>query len=304
MSRKNIRLQAVEVKGLCKSFGATKALNQVALGVEEGEMVALIGASGSGKSTLLKHLSGLMVGDDSNDDDTDCVVRALNCTVQVNGDITTEIRRIRARTGFIFQQFNLVGRLPLLINVLTGRLAHIPTWRSVFRWFTHDEKKMAMQALHKVGMAEYAKQRASTLSGGQQQRAAIARALIQGAELILADEPIASLDPESSRKVMRILKKINVEQGITVLVSLHQVDFAMQFCQRIIGLKKGCVFYDGSASDLTTEILQDLYGSEFSDVEESLDIFTQLKHHNVPKAPIDREKSSRSLIPQVAAVEQ
>lgn len=287
---------AVEVRGLCKTFGKTKALNNIDLCVKDGEMVALIGASGSGKSTFLKHLSGLMVGDD-----VDSEIHVLSNTIQLCGDLTTRIRQIRARVGFIFQQFNLVGRLSLITNVLAGMLAQVPLWRSVFRWFSPKEKMMALLALQKVGMDAYASQRASTLSGGQQQRGAIARALVQGAELILADEPIASLDPESSRKVMRTLQQINQENGITVMVSLHQVDFAMQFCPRIIGLKNGCIMFDGPSSELTTALLQDLYGSEFSDVEEGIDIYAHVKKNkqNRAKQPIP-ERGLENMAPQLA----
>jgi phosphonate transport system ATP-binding protein len=260
-------------------------------------MVALIGASGSGKSTLLKHLSGLHISDDS-----PSYVRALEKTVQIRGDLNTKIRHIRADIGFIFQQFNLVGRLSLLKNVLVGMLSQIPIWRSLLGWFTDSEKYDAMQALAKVGMAEYATQRASTLSGGQQQRAAIARALVQKAKVILADEPIASLDPESSRKVMRMLRKVNRENQITVLVSLHQVDFAMQFCDRCVGLRNGQVVYDGPSSELTTAMLQDLYGAEFCDVEEGLDIYSKIKQKKKEKIDLDDTCIGVNMpVPQLAA---
>jgi phosphonate transport system ATP-binding protein len=272
MDHSDKRPLAIDVDRLNKTFGSTRALNNVSLQVAPGEMVALIGASGSGKSTLLKHLSGLHISDDSPG-----YVRALEKTVQISGDMNTKIRHIRAEIGFIFQQFNLVGRLSLLKNVLVGMLSQIPIWRSLPGWFTHSEKYAAMQALDTVGMADYAAQRASTLSGGQQQRAAIARALVQKAKLILADEPIASLDPESSRKVMRMLRKVNREKKITVLVSLHQVDFAMQFCDRCVGLRNGQIIYDGPSSELTTGMLQDLYGAEFCDVEEGLDIYAKIR---------------------------
>jgi phosphonate transport system ATP-binding protein len=262
----------IEVADLCKTFGKTKALDHVSIRVQPGEMVALIGASGSGKSTLLKHLSGLHISDETNS-----YIRVLDNTVQLRGDLNTRIRRIRADIGFIFQQFNLVGRLTLLTNVMTGMLSRIPMSRSLLGWFTRKEKELAMRALEQVGIADYAMQRASTLSGGQQQRAAIARAMVQEAKIIFADEPIASLDPESSRKVMRSLRRINTEKAITVLVSLHQVDFAMQFCQRCIGLRDGRVVYDGPTSDLNTELLRELYGAEYCDVEEGIDIYSRVK---------------------------
>jgi phosphonate transport system ATP-binding protein len=261
----------IEIVNLCKTFGGTKALDNVSITVQPGEMVALIGASGSGKSTLLKHMSGLQVSDE-----TQSYIRVLNRTVQLKGDLNTRIRQIRADIGFIFQQFNLVGRLSLIANVMTGMLSRIPMWRSLLGWFTHQEKEAAMQALAEVGIAQYATQRASTLSGGQQQRAAIARAMVQRAKIIFADEPIASLDPESSRKVMRSLLELNQKKGITVLVSLHQVDFAMQFCSRCVGLRNGKIVFDGPTAALNTELLRELYGAEYCDVEEGIDIYSRI----------------------------
>jgi phosphonate transport system ATP-binding protein len=273
---------AVEINHLKKTYGKTQALKNVSLSIMEGEMVALIGASGSGKSTLLKHLSGLEVSDT-----TDCFIKVCGKTIQRNGDLTTNIRKLRADIGFIFQQFNLVGRMSLLKNVVTGMLAGIPLWRSITQCFTQAEKIAAMEALRRVGMAEYAGQRASTLSGGQQQRAAIARALVQEPKIILADEPIASLDPESSRKVMRSLRKINSDDHVTVVVSLHQVDFAMQFCDRIVGLRDGEILCDGSPGDIGTETLRELYGAEFSDVEEGMDILALISE-NKPQKPANK----------------
>jgi phosphonate transport system ATP-binding protein len=260
---------AVAVHNISKTFGKNKALDGLSLAVKHGEMVALIGASGSGKSTLLQHLNDLVTSDPE-----PCFIKLLGRTVQFNGESNCKIREIRADIGFIFQQFNLVGRLSLLTNVLTGMLAGVPAYRSMVRWFTFAEKKRAMEALARVGMAEYATQRASTLSGGQQQRGAIARALVQGAKVILADEPIASLDPASSTHVMEILSKINQEDGVTVLVSLHQVDYAMKYCTRSIGLKKGKKVFDGRTDELSTSLLRDIYGSEFGDIEEGVDMIS------------------------------
>jgi phosphonate transport system ATP-binding protein len=218
----------ITVDKLCKSFGSKiKALDNVSLKVQPGEMVALIGASGSGKSTLLRHLAGLVVADSN---PGSCTVEVLSRTVQCAGRLKSDIRAQRADIGFVFQQFNLVSRLPVITNVLAGNLARVPLYRSIIRHFTKEEKRRAVEALDRVGIAGWAHQRASTLSGGQQQRAAIARALVQDAKIILADEPIASLDPESSRRVMATLARINKEDGITVLVSLHQVDYAVHFC--------------------------------------------------------------------------
>jgi phosphonate transport system ATP-binding protein len=245
---------AIEITGLDKSFGRRKALDQINLNVSPGEMVALIGPSGSGKSTLLRHIAGLIKGDRKNGS-----ISLLGRTVQKKGRVNGEIRSIRSEVGFIFQQFNLVGRSTLIRNVLVGKLAKIPAWRSMIQYFHYEERLSAMRALHRVGLAEHAGQRASTLSGGQQQRAAIARAMEQEAKIILADEPIASLDPESARMVMDSLASMNREEKVTVLISLHQVQFAMKYCPRTIALKDGKIIYDGPTEDLSSEILKMVY---------------------------------------------
>jgi phosphonate transport system ATP-binding protein len=222
-------------------------------------MVALIGASGSGKSTLLRHIAGLAVADRVNDA---CEIAVLGQAVQQGGRLARDIRALRGRIGFVFQQFNLVERLSVETNVLAGLLIRVPLWRSLLRWFTSAEKEIAQQALARVGIRECCPQRASTLSGGQQQRAAIARALVQRAEVILADEPIASLDPESSRRVMETLARINREDGITVVVSLHQVGYATRFCPRVVALKDGQIVFDGPSAAITPVLLSEIYGSE------------------------------------------
>ena len=250
---------AIEVKGLSKSFRSVRALDTVSLRVEPGEMVALIGASGSGKSTLIRMLSGLETADRANGGG---LVRMLGETVQQDGSLDSEVRRVRARTGVIFQQFNLVGRMSLLTNVALGALGRVPTWRGSLGRFTREERLAAMEALRRVGMERYASQRASTLSGGQQQRGAIARALMQRAEILLADEPIASLDPESARRVMDQMTHISRDDGITVMVSLHQVGFAVRYCPRAIALNAGRVIYDGPSEALTADFLRELYGAE------------------------------------------
>ena len=251
---------AILVSGLNKSFASgRRALHDVALRVAPGEMVALIGASGSGKSTLLRHLAGLMAGDSGE-------VTVHGRSVQRDGRIARDVRSVRAGVGFVFQQFNLVDRLPVLVNVLAGMLHKVPLWRSLARVFTAQEKAVGIEALRRVGIAECWAQRASTLSGGQQQRAAIARAMVQGAKVILADEPIASLDPESSRRVMEILSRVNREDGCTVLVSLHQVNVAMKYCARTVALHHGRVVYDGPSAALTPALLRELYGAEAEEI--------------------------------------
>jgi len=251
---------AIEVKGLSKSFrAADKALDDVSLQVAPGEMVALLGASGSGKSTLLRHMAGFVAGDCG-----DILVNGQ--VIQSRGRISKRVRGARAGIGFVFQQFNLVGRLPVITNVLAGMLPRVPMYRSLLRWFRRDEVEVGLQALAQVGIDGYAFQRASTLSGGQQQRAAIARTLVQNARTILADEPIASLDPESSRRVMDTLAQINRSRGVAVVVSLHQVDVAMRYCPRVVALRRGKVVYDGPSAQLSATMLRDLYGAELNEL--------------------------------------
>ncbi len=261
---------AVEIEKLTKSFHVrakhkTVALNEVDLKIQQGEMVALIGPSGSGKSTLLRHVGGLVQADK-----TSGPIQVLGETVQCRGKLNSNIRRQRAQIGFIFQQFNLIGRLTVLRNVLLGRLGRTPRWRGSLGLFTHQERAMAVTALQRVGLAELALQRASTLSGGQQQRVAIARALTQQARLLLADEPIASLDPEAARRVMETLKDIHERDKRTVIVTLHQVEYALKYCQRAIALNNGRIVFDGPASELTPATLNNLYGvSHLERVEEA-----------------------------------
>jgi len=250
---------ALRIHKLNKHFANGKhALRDINLEIRQGEMVALIGASGSGKSTLLRHVAGLVVADAGEGS----LIEIDGQCVQQGGRVHRDIRKVRSQIGFVFQQFNLVDRLPVMANVLVGRLHRMPLWRSLTRWFNAQERALAIEALARVGIAECHAQRASTLSGGQQQRAAIARTLVQGAKVVLADEPIASLDPESSRKVMEILTRINREDGSTVVVSLHQVDMALKYCPRVIALHQGQVVFDGAASSLTPALLRELYGMQ------------------------------------------
>jgi phosphonate transport system ATP-binding protein len=250
---------AIRVRELCKAFGGRTALDHVTLEVLPGEMVALIGASGSGKSTLLRHVAGLARADRGE-------VSVGGELVQRDGRISAKAQRVRAGVGFVFQQFNLVARLPLIVNVMTGALHRMPLWRTLLRWFPREELRRGIEALERVGIADRAGQRASTLSGGQQQRAAIARTLVQGARVVLADEPIASLDPESSRRVMEILARINREDRCTVVVSLHQVNVALRYCPRTVALQAGRVVYDGPSTNLSPGLLRELYGAEADEI--------------------------------------
>jgi phosphonate transport system ATP-binding protein len=251
----------LSIRKASKSFGARRALDAVSLDVRKGEMIALIGPSGSGKSTLLRSISGLQTIDPG-----EGVIEAFGGRVQENGRISSGVRKTRTGIGFIFQQFNLVSRLSLFTNVALGSLGRIETWRGLLGLWPDETKAAAMAALARVGVADYAGQRAGTLSGGQQQRGAIARALVQKAKVILADEPVASLDPVAARKVMESLRDLNRQDGLTVVVTLHQVDYALRYCDRVIALKAGHIVYDGPASQLETRQLIDIYGPEFEDV--------------------------------------
>lgn len=249
---------AIELSAVDKSFRRGEpVLRGINLRIERGEMVALIGASGSGKSTMIRSIAGLVPIDPGQGR-----ITIVGTAMQAGGRIEGSAKAIRARVGVIFQQFNLVPRLSVLTNVCLGCLGRIPAWRGILGRFTRQEKQRAMHALMRVGIGEHALKRGSELSGGQQQRAAIARTLVQGAEILIADEPIASLDPSAARRVMDILTALNREDGITVLVSLHQVEYALNFCPRTIALRKGEVVYDGPSSALTPQFLAELYGAE------------------------------------------
>ena len=253
---------AIRIERLSKTFpNGRKGLDSIDLRVAPGEMVALIGASGSGKSTLLRHIAAF-----SESDPCPSTIDILGRPIQHNGKIVREVRSIRRDIAFVFQQFNLVGRLSVRTNVLIGALSRIPLWRSLLGRFPRHESELALDALAEVGIAEHAYERASTLSGGQQQRAALARALVQRAKIILADEPIASLDPESSRRVMDLLRALNQEHKLTVLVSLHQLDVALKYCTRTVALANGKVVYDGPSSALTPELIKRLYGSAADEI--------------------------------------
>jgi phosphonate transport system ATP-binding protein len=255
---------AVRVARADKTFpGGRQALRGVSFEVRPGERVALLGASGSGKSTLLRTLCGLETLDAGGGSQIEVLGRSL----QAQGRLAADIRAQRRAIGIIFQQFNLVGRLPVLTNVLTGLAPELPLWRAVLGRFSAAEQARALDALESMGLGEQAFQRASTLSGGQQQRAAIARALVQGARVLLADEPVASLDPESTRRVMELLMQLNREQGLTLLVSLHHVGLARRYCERVVALRDGSLVFDGPTAQLTPAFLRELYGTAVEELE-------------------------------------
>lgn len=246
----------IEFTGVSKVYpNGTKALNDVNLKIEEGEFVAIIGLSGAGKSTLLRLINQL--------------IPATSGTVSFDGtDVTSsggkELRNIRRQIGMIFQGFNIVKRASVLTNVLSGRIAYNPTWKTILGLFPEEDKQIAYRALKRVDILEKVHNRASDLSGGQQQRVAIARALAQEPRLMLADEPVASLDPITTIQVMEYLKKINKEDGITTIANLHHVDLALKYASRVVGVREGKVVYDVKIKDIDKQTflndLEKVYG--------------------------------------------
>jgi phosphonate transport system ATP-binding protein len=241
----------ISITGVTKDFGRTRALRDVSLTVERGEVVVLLGLSGSGKSTLLRHLDGL-------ENPTEGDVQVLDQHVQALG--AADLRALRGRVAMIFQQFELVPSLTVLENVLTGALARLRGPRMGLWAYPRHLKLDALQHLERVGLLEKAYQRADQLSGGQQQRVAIARALMQNPEILLADEPVASLDPESAEQVMSLIREIAADNGLTVVCSLHQVDLALSWGDRIIGLRHGEVVHDSHTEGLTKSQVMEIYG--------------------------------------------
>ena len=245
------------VEGLTCRFGAKAAVDDASFQISPGGFVGVIGRSGAGKSTLLRTINRLV---------TPTQGRIVFDGLDVTALRGKELRQWRARSAMIFQQFNLVGRLDVLTNVLMGRLATMPAWRSLSQVWPEQDKALAMSALEQFDIASLAAQRADQLSGGQQQRVAIARALVQQPDIILADEPIASLDPRNTKIVMDALLRINKHFGITVLCNLHSLDLARSYCDRLIGMAAGRVVFDGAPAALTDHIARELYDLEANDV--------------------------------------
>jgi len=251
----------LEVRGLSKSFGNNLAVAQVDITIGRAEMVAIIGSSGAGKSTFLRLLNRL--------------IDPSSGTIHFGGrDVTMlkgrELHHWRSLCAMVFQQFNLIGRLDVLTNVLLARVPTTPMLPALFKQFALADRVRAIEALDRFGLAEKALERAANLSGGQQQRVAIARALVQEAEIVLADEPIASLDPRNSEIVMQSLRHLRDAHGITVICNLHQISVARRYCDRIIALREGRVVFDGPAHALTRADEALIYGSEIA--EEKLEL--------------------------------
>jgi phosphonate transport system ATP-binding protein len=242
---------ALRVEALVKRFGAVVALKDFSLSVAPGEVVAQLGPSGAGKSTLFRCITRLV------DPDAGRIEVLGQDMAGLQG---SALRAARRDIGLIFQQFNLIGRVSAIDNVLAGRMGHAPTWRVALRRFTQADRQLALAALDRVGLLDKAYQRADRLSGGQQQRVAIARVLTQRVRLVLADEPVASLDPRSAENVLDSLRKIAREDGIAVVCALHQVDLARRFTDRVVALRGGHHMLDSRSDAFDETGFRALYG--------------------------------------------
>lgn len=235
-----------------------QALKDISLEIKQGEFVAIIGLSGAGKSTLLRTINRM-----HDISDGTLTVNGM----EVNSLKGKQLRRFRRKLGMVFQSFNLVTRTTVIKNVLTSRVPDMPLWKSILGIYSKADKIIALEALDKVGILDKAYVRADQLSGGQQQRVALARTLAQKPEIILADEPVAALDPVTAGQVMDDFKRINKEMNISVLINIHHVDLALKYCDRVIGIKAGEIVYDGPSSEVDTDILREIYGRELAEDE-------------------------------------
>ncbi len=231
----------------------TKALSGIGFSVDAPQVVAIIGPSGAGKSTLIRCINRLVEPTRGLIQLHDTDILALN---------RRELRRARRRMGMIFQEYNLVERLTVMENVLSGRLGYVSFWRAYRRKFPPEDVRAAFELLERVGLAGYQDTRADALSGGQRQRVGIARALMQKPDLLLVDEPTASLDPKTAREIMRLLVELAHDRGTPALVNIHDVALAQAFSDRIIGLRQGAIVFDGTAGDVTEAVLTEIYGEE------------------------------------------
>ena len=240
----------LEIKNLTVEYGNFRAIDNVSFTVKDGEFVAVIGSSGGGKSSLMKAINLL--------------VKPKSGSIKIDGEEITELssrklRMKRRKIGFVFQDYNLIDRLSVIENVLTGRLGYKSSLKSLLGIFSKEEYENAEKALEKVGLSEKLFVRGDELSGGQKQRVAIAKALVQEPKIILADEPVASLDVNSSKIIMEYFKEINRVQGITVIINIHDVNIALKYADRVIALKKGKIVFDGKGSEITDDVLKRVY---------------------------------------------
>jgi phosphonate transport system ATP-binding protein len=254
-------MKMLELVNATRRFGPKTAVDSVSLTIPQGRMVGIIGRSGAGKSTLLRMINRLI-------DSTEGTIRFEG--VEVSSLSGQALRDWRRDCAMIFQQFNLVPRLDVMTNVLLGLLNHRSTVSNLLGLFTREERVLALMALERLGIEQTALQRAGTLSGGQQQRVAIARALMQKPKMILADEPIASLDPLNAKIVMDSLRDINEREKITVITNLHTLDTARNYCDRIIGMAAGKVVFDGTADELDAEAVRMIYGAGAGELSEGI----------------------------------
>ena len=243
-------MKSLKIKNLKKKFKDISAVNDINLEIKEGKIIGIIGRSGAGKSTLLRMINRLVEPSEGSIEFNDVNITSLK---------GRSLRKWRSECAMIFQQFNLVERLDVLTNVLIGSLGRNYSLLNLIGIFSKEEKINALRNLDRFDLSEKALQKAGTLSGGQQQRVAIARALMQKPKILLADEPISSLDPKNAKRVMDDMMKINREDGITVICNLHSLDVAKKYCDRLIGLSDGKVVFDGTPDDLTAEISKELY---------------------------------------------
>jgi phosphonate transport system ATP-binding protein len=282
-----MRTDMLKLTAVTRRFGKHAAVKSVDVIIPPGQMVGVIGRSGAGKSTLLRMINRLV-------DPSDGTIHYGD--VQVSSLRGSDLRRWQRDCAMIFQQFNLVPRLDVLTNVLLGRLNHRSTALSILNMFSRDERIMAIAALERLGIEQTSLQMAGTLSGGQQQRVAIARALMQQPKMILADEPIASLDPLNAKIVMDALRDINERDGITVLTNLHTLDTARNYCERIIGMAAGKVVFDGAPDQLTSSAVRMIYGSaaDGSDIDETL-TSTSIEGRAARRATTQESASQKTL---------
>ncbi len=268
------------ISNVNKYFGNNHAVKNVSFKVNKPQMIGIIGRSGAGKSTLLRIINRLTDSTDGK--------------IEVDGQNILELKSKEKRSwqrncAMIFQQFNLVPRLDVLTNVILGRLNYQSSFRASLKMFSRDERADALILLNNLGMANTALQRAETLSGGQQQRVAICRALMQNPKMILADEPIASLDPMNARMVMESLRKIHDEKNLTVISNLHTLDTAKTYCDRIIGMKDGAVVFDDLPEKLSDKLAREIYGAEADEAFEPQVTSTELKTKNQVNEDVKKE---------------